>query len=68
MSVSEARTLLEPAATQVLDPLTQRSMWLAGLIQWAGIGPALWLLAFAWLGALMVVRRWRRRTLWEVAR
>ena len=32
MSVQEARAILEPAATRVRDPLTSRSMWLAGMI------------------------------------
>lgn len=33
MSVEEASSYLEPAATQVRDPLTGRSVWLAGMVK-----------------------------------
>lgn len=32
MSVEEANSYLEPAATQIRDPLTGRSIWLAGMV------------------------------------
>lgn len=33
MSVEEANSYLEPAATQVRDPVTGRSVWLAGMVK-----------------------------------
>ncbi len=32
MSAEEARAVLEPAATRVRDPISSRSMWLAGMV------------------------------------
>lgn len=37
MSEGEAQAILEPAATRVRDPLSGRSLWLAGMIQGARI-------------------------------
>jgi len=33
LSIEEANSYLEPAATQVLDPVTGRSVWLAGMVR-----------------------------------